>query len=96
MSNGFPCNGCGACCRRIDLKVFEANGIDFPFEVNNGRCEKLTEDNKCSVYESRPDICNIDKMISITGVDRDTAYIETINVCNNFMEQDGIKNFINI
>lgn len=32
---------------------------DFPFGVRrDGSCEKLNKDGTCSVYETRPDICN--------------------------------------
>ena len=27
----------------------------------DGACEHLTEDNLCSIYENRPDFCNVDK-----------------------------------
>jgi Fe-S-cluster containining protein len=33
----------------------------FPYAVDeNGQCEKLTEDNKCSVYDKRPELCRVD------------------------------------
>jgi Fe-S-cluster containining protein len=35
----------------------------FPFKYDkSGRCEKLGADNKCMVYETRPDVCVVDKM----------------------------------
>lgn len=94
-ASSFPCASCGACCRRMK-PVIDA-GIPFPFKVDEtGKCEKLGLDNKCTVYENRPDICNIDKMIEIHGIDKDKAYIDTINVCNTWMEEDGLKTFIKI
>ena len=71
--------------------------IDFPYRVDEtGRCEMLDENNKCKVYDHRPDICNIDKMIELTGMDKEAAYIATANACNDFMEEDGIKDFIKL
>ena len=47
--------GCGACC------VVPA--IDEPYEGHPGgkaageRCVNLTDDNRCSIWERRPDVC---------------------------------------
>jgi len=69
----FPCTMCGACCRSIGnavefaKKLPEDNDIadafrNFPHPINSdGSCSMLV-DNKCSVYETRPDICNVDKV----------------------------------
>lgn len=64
----FPCTGCGACCTKIggllDPKVkFEEPDRtlveQFPYKAReDGSCEMFI-DGKCSVYESRPVLCNI-------------------------------------
>jgi|10_taG_2_1085330.scaffolds.fasta_scaffold02032_2 hypothetical protein len=46
----FPCNQCGACCRAAN-----------PF-TGRGRCPELGEDNLCKIYETRPDICRVEKV----------------------------------
>ena len=66
----FPCIGCGACCMAVgdilstpidELDDFRQEIEDFPYKAKeNGHCEKLV-DGKCSVYENRPDLCNVDK-----------------------------------
>ena len=52
----FSCDKCGLCCRNIDripeLKTFH-NG--------NGICKFLIN-NKCSIYDRRPLICNVDRV----------------------------------
>ncbi|WP_399553544.1 YkgJ family cysteine cluster protein [uncultured Veillonella sp.] len=52
----FSCDKCGLCCRNIDripeLKTFH-NG--------NGICKFLIN-NKCSIYDRRPLICNVDRI----------------------------------
>lgn len=52
----FSCDKCGLCCRNIDripeLKAFH-NG--------NGICKFLIN-NKCSIYNRRPLICNVDRV----------------------------------
>ena len=54
----FPCTGCGACCRLIG-KAIEAGieGIEG-FDRGDGVCKHLKDDNSCSIYSTRPDICN--------------------------------------
>ena len=53
----FECDCCGICCKNIkhvpQLQKYD-NG--------NGECIYLTEDNKCSIYNNRPEICNVDLM----------------------------------
>lgn len=53
----FKCKQCGCCCKAfndIDTQV------EFPFQRTSGTCEKLV-DNKCSIYNDRPDCCRYDK-----------------------------------
>lgn len=53
----FPCTKCGLCCHLAGMRE------DFPFDtLPDGRCSKLTEEGLCSVYDDRPDICNLDRM----------------------------------
>lgn len=61
----------------------------FPFENNNGVCEKFI-DNKCSVYEDRPIICSIDKMCKILRFDKIAFYKMNANICNMFIREDGL------
>jgi hypothetical protein len=38
---------------------------EFPYKARaDGVCEKLGEDNRCTVYDNRPLLCNIDRMAS--------------------------------
>lgn len=53
----FGCIGCGACCRT----VINIPGV-FEEPINpDGSCSHLTADNRCDIYETRPQICHIDK-----------------------------------
>ena len=51
----IKCENCSApCCRRV---------FNIPFlDGGDGVCKYLTSDNKCSIYEERPPLCNTDKM----------------------------------
>lgn len=68
----FACTGCGVCCKKLNkiLDNFETiqdpfikkEALKFPFKTNeDGSCEKLI-DNKCSVYNKRPRLCNVSAM----------------------------------
>ena len=63
----FECTQCGLCCKHLHRALDKAKNpewmhvaIDlFPHAMNmDGSCEKLV-DNKCSVYDNRPLMCNI-------------------------------------
>jgi len=45
----IECTRCGACCVAPDI-----SSIGKPLGV---RCQHLTADNLCGIYENRPDIC---------------------------------------
>jgi Fe-S-cluster containining protein len=75
------------------LKEMFQGEIDsiFPYgHDENGWCEKLV-DNKCSVYESRPTLCNIEMMWQMSGQDKDTYYAQNIEACNSMMDEDGVS-----
>lgn len=88
----FPCTKCGACCRRAKIVIDELakNGIEFPYKARaNGECEML-EDNKCKVYENRPDVCKLDVMAKILHMKKETYYKLTAIECNKMMDEDNI------
>ena len=53
----FPCKQCGQCCRQAYL-------LDELQDYNRGDgvCKYLTEENVCSIYANRPNICSVDYM----------------------------------
>lgn len=53
----FVCTKCGLCCRNIG-KIPELAS----FHTGNGICIHLSDDNLCSIYATRPDICSVEKM----------------------------------
>lgn len=68
----FNCTLCGICCATVgkaissvanDHGVIATELKSFPYKYDkSGRCEKLGDDNLCTVYDSRPDVCNVNKM----------------------------------
>ncbi|WP_083919141.1 YkgJ family cysteine cluster protein [Hydrogenovibrio halophilus] len=53
----FPCTYCGQCCKHIShIKELSS------FDIGNGVCKHLTEENLCAIYEERPEVCQTDVM----------------------------------
>lgn len=61
------------CCRNIQYwrnnlsfirKLLNDETIDFPYKDTNGVCEMLV-DNKCSIYDMRPMVCNTEEMFKL-------------------------------
>ena len=95
----FPCTGCGECCRRIQT-ILEANHQHpimkelverFPFSTReDGACEMLLESGQCSVYDSRPILCNVKLGGMVLGVDESTWYRQNADACNYMIKEAGL------
>ena len=93
----FECSKCGACC-----KIAGKTGL-MP-DRGDGACIHLTQDNLCSIYETRPDLCNMEKMwqkrrfeldLDARGVTKKAYFKVNSEVCNQMMEQQGMdKKFL--
>jgi len=92
MNKSFPCSGCGACCSRIKAAVDNhIEELGFPYKYDEeGRCEMLSKDNKCLVYNNRPDICNIEIMRKRYGISKERYYEMTAEVCNKIMDEGNV------
>lgn len=57
MSKGFKCKKCALCCRNLDK-----NDIYLDLHNGDGICIYLDRKrNLCTIYDTRPTLCNIDK-----------------------------------
>lgn len=90
----FPCTGCGACCRHIDKAkdLIKTNPeLNFPYTWDEtGKCEMLGDDNMCKVYDSRPLICNVDKLMAFYKLNKKDFYAINIKGCHKLMKEEGI------
>lgn len=68
--------------------------LNFPYSVNEkGWCEMLGEDNKCKVYETRPDACRMDKWFDghfSKTMTKAEYYTINTKLCNEWMKEDGM------
>ena len=83
----FQCSCCGACCRRAGL-------LGLMPQREDGACIHLDQDNKCKIYETRPDMCRVNVMAE---KNKDSMNLTTIeyfkaanHVCNKFIKEDGM------
>lgn len=72
--------------KSIDIKSI------FPYQWDeSGRCEKLGEDNRCTVYNDRPFICGIDNLLKYSGMTKEEYYRKTIDRCNQLIDHFEIN-----
>lgn len=95
--NDFPCSSCGLCCKNIRQTVLELNQKDqnsmfyFPYGWDqSGACEML-KDNKCSIYDNRPLVCNIAALQKISGFPKETFYKICAENCNSLIDNSGLS-----
>ena len=77
----FPCNQCGWCCQNLDN-----NERYSLLNRGDGTCKWFdTKHNSCTVYHTRPEICNIEKMYHSTfsAIDYDEYIALNIQVCQS-------------
>jgi len=90
----YPCTKCGCCCKKVNVAVEMTKMIDdfkFPYKWDEtGRCEKLLEDNTCGVYDNRPLLCDIDRVIEYFGIDKKSFYEANVVACNKMMDENNI------
>ncbi|WP_406569451.1 YkgJ family cysteine cluster protein [Aeromonas media] len=57
----FPCTQCGLCCQHVNRSEYTIN-----LDRGDGVCLHYNDAEKlCSIYDSRPDICRVDKQYRI-------------------------------
>ena len=57
MTPAFPCTQCGLCCRNVHL----AEQTQY-LDRGDGACRHYSDaDKHCLIYETRPDICRVDR-----------------------------------
>lgn len=85
----FPCSKCGACCRNISnipqLKEFDnGKGVCKFLNILLGTCE---------IYETRPDVCRIDKMYKKYFkhiYSKREFYVVNMKACNILQDKENI------
>ena len=80
----FKCTKCGICCRNIGEIPELAE-----YHKGDGVCIYLSEDNLCMIYQTRPDICNVEKMYTLRYKDIMTKEVyDKVNMEGCLLIQD--------
>ena len=72
---GFLCSSCGACC-------LAAGSNNLMPDRGDGACIHLNKNNKCNIYEKRPDICRV------KGSKKD--WIKSTKICHILIDSYGL------
>ena len=91
----FACSGCGLCCKNIGKVPEIAREHGFTYDLKeDGSCEMLDESNQCKVYNTRPDICRVDRMYEILHKPllktRKEIYLQEAQICNTFIRDKNL------
>jgi uncharacterized protein len=83
----FSCSQCGACCRNV-------TGLDLP-QDKHGVCLNLDKKtNKCSIYDSRPEICRVNVMYKKYfkhKMSKKDFYILNTKACHNLIDKENLS-----
>ena len=86
----FPCDSCGICCKHIGQIPQLAH-----FDNGKGQCVHLNENNQCTIYEQRPEICNVAFMYEKhykTQYSKEEFYALNIQICEMLKEKEKNNN----
>ena len=77
----FLCSSCGACC-------MIAGKTGYLPDRGDGACSFLDEENKCSIYEDRPDVCRVDVMHKINNpeLSKKEYFIKSTKACHKIID----------
>ena len=82
----FPCTQCGLCCRNVHL----AEQTQY-LDRGDGACRHYSDaDMQCLIYETRPDICRVDRQYRMHYAQRFSweAFVEAnTQVCKLLQQQ---------
>lgn len=102
--SAFPCTSCGACCRMVG-RTLQALAEDpsrfglverqallvFPFQTReDGACEKLGVDGRCTVYAIRPLVCRVDMMAMARRMPTRESWERNAAACNAMQAELGL------
>lgn len=105
FGDDFPCTGCSLCCRNVEsirsesLKypkdsVLYVAAASFPYSWDPSGCCNMLKDNLCSVYASRPLLCNVKEISKYLAAELNsdvrTMYALNATACNSMIASCGL------
>jgi Fe-S-cluster containining protein len=85
------CHNCALCCKNssafilayevdrlkvLKVPLYRMGGIYWIKPQSDGRCPKLSEDNKCEIYENRPLACRLFPFYVMNRTDIDKRWVQ--------------------
>lgn len=106
MPDPFECSGCALCCRHLAKAIENVKAWDwakkaadeFPYKaLADGECEMLV-DNRCSVYETRPLLCDIERAADELDLPFSKAEWFRLNAmaCNSAIDEAGLAEIFKV
>lgn len=81
----FDCKKCGQCCRHLNL-----SSLYDHLNRGDGVCKYLDDESSlCTIYENRPDECNIDLIYErcfSTSMSKEEYYRLNYKMCKEFQK----------
>jgi len=96
----FPCTGCSLCCRNVSKihsdslsypkeSIIYRAAASFPYSWDDSGACVMLKNNLCSVYSSRPLLCNVKEISRQIATDLNTdigsVYALTADACNSLI-----------
>lgn len=83
----FHCDRCGECCKHVNYVPQLKD-----FDTGNGRCRYLTDDNLCSIYKDRPNVCRGTYMYYkyFSYMSAEEYYAMTTALCNKLKAHEKL------
>jgi len=84
----FQCSKCGICCRKAaELGVMPDRG--------DGACIHLDHNNLCTIYDTRPELCNLDRMYlkhkaELPALTKREYFKINSSICNAWMDEKNL------
>jgi len=95
----YPCTSCGLCCKQVgnvlkhgsDDPIIQELIDRFPYKPNlDGSCPMLDTQNRCTVYNDRPILCNIKLVATLLKQSVEERYELSKEACNAMIRQAGL------
>lgn len=105
FNDEFPCTGCSLCCQSVgrihsDALSYPKSSIlyraaaSFPYSWDESGCCTMLKDNLCSVYSSRPLLCNVKEISKEIASELNSSvssvYSLTATACNDLISAYGL------
>lgn len=64
----------------------------FPYKTDEKEACSMLENGQCKVYETRPDVCNVEKSFELfaNGRTKEQYFSDNGKICNQWIRKEGL------